>query len=602
MAKRKQARRHAEEQADPADGGAPASPSSSPPPSPGGRRLRGWLARIGLAIGIPVLLLLAVEGVLRVTGFGYDPHFFAHTEGTRWVGSNAEFGRTYFPAEIARKPVENLFRDPKPAGVYRIVLLGSSAAIGVPDAQFNFARILGVMLEQTYPGIRFQVIVAGITATNSHVLLPIAREAARYEPDLFLVYVGNNEVIGPFGIQADENGGAPGLGAIRSSIALRRTKLGQLVQTIGASVAGQDVEDGNWRGMEAYLDHHVRHDDSRLDRIAANYEQNLRDICGVGLDAGASVVVCTVASNLADSPPFGSRHRPDLDEAAQQQWEEAYRAGEALLQEGDVEQALQAFRYAETIDGTYAALQFRIGQCHERLQQAAPALKAFQLARDLDTLRFRTDDRLNDLARGVVAGVGSPRVLLADCQRALETGVREVDDIPGKELFFEHVHMTFLGNHAIARAIFPVVAGALPPAIAQRGPERPRPPTPEACAAALAYTPWNEYRMIEQVVRLMLPHPPFTGQIDHRQTMGYWQGELAALREESSGEQARRIGEAYVAAARARPDDVLLQLGYARLLQESGNTPAAEDLLRRLLERLPAKSPLATAGLVEATM
>ena len=39
-----------------------------------------------------------------------------------------------------------------------------------------------------------------MAAINSHVVLPIAKDAARYEPDLFVVYLGNNEVIGPFSV------------------------------------------------------------------------------------------------------------------------------------------------------------------------------------------------------------------------------------------------------------------------------------------------------------------------------------------------------------------------------------------------------------------
>ena len=38
-----------------------------------------------------------------------------------------------------------------------------------------------------------------MTAINSHAVLPIARECARHEGDLWIVYMGNNEMIGPFG-------------------------------------------------------------------------------------------------------------------------------------------------------------------------------------------------------------------------------------------------------------------------------------------------------------------------------------------------------------------------------------------------------------------
>ena len=378
---------------------APPATSTSRPPS----RWRTWLGRATLAVGVPVLFLLGIEGVLRVSGFGYDPHFFVRAEDSSVVGSNVEFGLGYFPKAIVRQPVENLFRQPKPAATYRIFLLGSSAAIGVPDAAFDFARVLGAMLDQTFPGTRFEVVITGLTATNSHVVLPIARECTRYDPDLFLLYVGNNEVIGPYGIQTDRRGRAPGLRTIRTGIALRKTKLGQLLQGIVERGSGQDEAYKEWRGMEMYSDTHVRSGAPELERIYANYRRNLEDICRTAGDAGADIVVCTVASNLVDSPPFGSLHREDLTDAELRDWNTFYRAGEAYYQEGDHANALEQFRRAAAIDDTHAALHFRMGQCHVHRGELEPALDELRRARELDTLRFRADDRLNAIVREVVA-------------------------------------------------------------------------------------------------------------------------------------------------------------------------------------------------------
>ena len=38
-----------------------------------------------------------------------------------------------------------------------------------------------------------------MVAINSHVALPIARQCAERQPDLLVVHLGNNEVVGPFG-------------------------------------------------------------------------------------------------------------------------------------------------------------------------------------------------------------------------------------------------------------------------------------------------------------------------------------------------------------------------------------------------------------------
>jgi len=586
--------------ASPAPSASPAAAAPDPGPS---RRPPLWAARLLLMLGVPALLLLAAEGALRLTGFGYDPDFFAGAEGSSYVGSNVEFGRSWFPEAIARKPVENLFRDPKPTGTYRIFLLGSSAAIGVPEAAFNFARILGVMLEETFPGTRFEVITTGITATNSHVVRPIAEECARYQPDLFLLYLGNNEVIGPYGVQAsDEDGGGPGTAAIQAGTALRRTKLGQAIQLLGQRVAGNDEAPARWQGMERYLDQQVRLGDPRLDRIYANFERNVQAICDAATGAGADIVVCTVASNLADSPPFGALHRPDLTDAQRAAWQERFTAGERALAAGDTSAALAHYEAAAAIDDTHAEVVFRIGQALAARGDVGGAVRQLRRARELDTLRFRADDQLNDILRRVVQRQDHPGVHLADCQRALEMGLRDVDQIPGNELFFEHVHLTFAGNWSLAAAAFRTVVAALPAEIRRQGPGRPAPPPPAVCAQALAYTPWNEYTMIDHVLRMLLPGPPFTGQLDHAQTVAHWEARLAELRQARDQEQAQRIYDQYVAAVRARPDDVLLQIKFIMLLSAGGNDRMAQDRLRQLVARLPESSPLVRSGLVPATM
>ena len=97
--------------------------------------------------------------------------------------------RTPIPAILAAKP----------AGKVRIFVLGGSAAMGTPDPSFNFGQILGVMLREQYPGVQFEVVNGAMTAINSYVVREIARDCAAREPDLFVVYMGNNEVIGPYG-------------------------------------------------------------------------------------------------------------------------------------------------------------------------------------------------------------------------------------------------------------------------------------------------------------------------------------------------------------------------------------------------------------------
>ena len=85
----------------------------------------------------------------------------------------------------------------------------------------------------------------------------------------------------------------------------------------------------------------------------------------------------------------------------------------------------------------------------------ATAQKEFAAARDVDALRFRCDSRLNDIIRQEAKG----DIALTDGERALAEA--SPDGIPGHDLFYEHVHLTFLGNYVLARTITEAVEHAL---------------------------------------------------------------------------------------------------------------------------------------------
>ena len=81
----------------------------------------------------------------------------------------------------------------------RIFVFGESAAEGDPQPVFGLPRMLQAMLSLRYPGVRFEVVNAAMTAINSYAVLPIARDCANADGDIWVIYMGNNEVVGPFG-------------------------------------------------------------------------------------------------------------------------------------------------------------------------------------------------------------------------------------------------------------------------------------------------------------------------------------------------------------------------------------------------------------------
>src|SRR5207244_13338225 len=134
-------------------------------------------------------------GALRLSGFGYPTGFFLRNPaGPRGTFiENQRFGWRFFPRQIARAPDPLLVSQRKPENSVRIFVLGESAALGDPEPAYGFGRILEVLLEGRYPGRHFEVLNVSMTAINSHVILPIARDCAPLGADFWIIYMVNNE-------------------------------------------------------------------------------------------------------------------------------------------------------------------------------------------------------------------------------------------------------------------------------------------------------------------------------------------------------------------------------------------------------------------------
>jgi hypothetical protein len=131
-----------------------------------------------------------------------------------------------------------------------VVVLGESAAQGVPAPQFGFAAQLRAQLRSRYPGRAVEVINTGIVAINSHAVYQIARQMADLSPDAFVVYMGNNEVVGPYGPGCAYLSEMPPLWVIRLSIWVKSTRTGQLVNAAVGAFPGAAIRPPNgeeWR-------------------------------------------------------------------------------------------------------------------------------------------------------------------------------------------------------------------------------------------------------------------------------------------------------------------------------------------------------------------
>lgn len=539
--------------------------------------MRLWVFRIVTAVAIPVLLLLAVEGCLRLFGFGYRSDFTVPctVQNQKAFCDNDHFTWQFFPPGLFRLPPAFAMPAEKQAGTFRIFVVGKSAAVGIPEPAYSFGRYLEVMLRDRFPSVHFEVVNTAITSVNSHVLLPAVRDLARRDGDLFILYIGNNEVVGPYGggTTLTRQGGS--LALIRAGIALNSTRLGQLLGGgLRAIATGNTPQE--WQGMRMFLDQQVPADAPALAQVYENLQGNLRDIVAAAQSSGVPVLISTVGVNLKDSAPFGSLHRADLTQEQLKAWDLTMREGAALEDARKQGEALDRYLKAAAIDDRYAELQYRIGRVYSALGKFTEAQKRFALARDLDTLRFRADSRINEITRSVAKAAG-PGVELIDGERLFAEA--SPHGIPGRELFYEHVHMNPHGNYLLARALFPRVAALLPEDVRHKAATLELPSEEEA-DRLLALTA-HDQRRVAGTVAAWLSQPPFTGRLDNDE-------EVQAMRQEASGEEKpEETSAAYRAAIDKAPDDRWLHFNYGLALEPRDPAAAASEF-RRALELLPS--------------
>ena len=546
-----------------------------------------WLFRVAAVVLLPLLSFGALELGLRIFGYGNPADFFVKIKGRDAYTINPQFGWRFFPPEIARRPEPCSLPARKDAHTFRIFVLGESAAMGIPEPAFGFGRILEVMLRNRYPGIRFEVVNAAMTAINSHVILPIARDCAGRDGDLFILYAGNNEVVGPYGAGTVFQAYSPSLSLIRAGVWAKSTRIGQWVENLMRWSVRRDQGFTEWQGMGMFLHHQVPADDPRLEKIYQHFQKNLTDICEVARGRGGQVIVCTVATNLKDSAPFASAHRPALTPSDMAEWERLYRSGIALAESGQHARAIEAFLKAVPFDDRFADLPFRLARSYLAMGLFEEARAHFIQARDLDALRFRADTRINEIIRQVAGQREVQGIFLIDAARAFD--LNGETPIPGQELFYEHVHLNFDGNTLLARTIFERVSQILQAKFGDRVQAPATPPSKDLCQELLALTDWNQYRMQAQMAEMM-EHPPFTHQLDTERDRLQRYGALKAFRLKRvfpAALQKAQAQQVYLKAVERDPEDLSFRQGFIHLLQERRDYAAAAAQCRTLLERIP---------------
>lgn len=552
-------------------------PAQHPAPPLSARKL--WCFRLIALIGVPLLLVCLLESSLRLAGFGYPTAFLlkSSNHSVNTFVQNDQFGWRFFGPRLARSPEAISIPRQKPTDTIRIFVFGESAAYGDPQPRFGLPRMLDAVLGMRHPDRKFEVVNAAMTGINSHVILPLARDCEQAHADVWVIYMGNNEVVGPYGAGTVFGSRAAPLPLIRASVALEGTRVGQLLEELRGAARSAGSGSGEWEGMRMFVNFKLAAEDAHLGAVYENFQRNLKDIIAAGQNSGAKIVLSTVGVNLKDCAPFASLHRPGFSGTQSNEWQRLFAEGCKAQESGNLAQATADFDQAEQLDNSFAELRFRHGQCVLALNNVSAAQKEFVAARDLDALRFRCDSRLNEIIREEARD----NVRLADGERALAEA--SSNGIPGADLFYEHVHLTFEGNYVLARAIAESIEQVMTLSQAARWPDI------SECAQSLGFTTRDQQTAISTILG-RLADMPFTFQANHNQQVSRLAEAARSIPPANSAASLRGAQAVTEIALKRRADDPALWEQLGEIKQALGDYAGAVAAARYSLDLVPSNA------------
>lgn len=351
------------------------------------------------------------------------------------------------PARLARA---------KPDGALRIAALGGSTTYGLfVGADAAFVAVLGAELAARTgrPVEALNLGCAGFASDRVAALLP---SALALDPDLVVVYVGHNEMLG--GAEGPTGRLTPALRLrawllARSALfawldhattrALRAAETERLREEVAVLEAGQIP---TFVPEEVPASQRVAPTPAFRAAAAARYRGNLVRIAETARAAGVPLLFALPVANLR-SPPGLAFHAPDF--AALREFEAALRAAAALREAGKHEDALAALDRAVALSPEHALAHFLRGDALRALGRDDAARAAWRRAIDLDGVTHRITTPLEQAFLDVVREQGVPWVDLRPLFHA------DLSDAGAARLFVDHLHPTAAGHAAIADALLP---------------------------------------------------------------------------------------------------------------------------------------------------
>lgn len=399
---------------------------------------------------LALVVLGGVEGTLRLAGYGGYPPTFKRV-GTLPDGSTLVFtdhgGPTsYFFANRSNPGTLDrvAFVMPKPANTVRVMVVGGSAAKGIPQPRgLAWSSFMREMLSDLWPEKKVEVINLGTTAVASYPALGIMTEALEFDPDLVVVWVGNNEFYGAYGVASLHSAGRSPV-MIRLVRASRSLALAQFIDRQLAPPEGAPSK----ALMEVMAGRsYIGPDDPARAAAARNLETFVGEMISRCKARSVPVVVCTPPANERDLAPLGAADLSSMEATERDRVRRLLEQSEAAIA-SDPAEAENVLNELVRLDPNHARAHYLMGRALSGLQRAEAAAEHFRRAVDLDPMPWRAPAQSVEAIRRAAMSGG---VALCDLQRAFRAASAEGSI--GWELMDDHVHPSLRGQELAARTV-----------------------------------------------------------------------------------------------------------------------------------------------------
>ncbi|MEE2843698.1 MAG: hypothetical protein VX761_04240 [Planctomycetota bacterium] len=419
---------------------------------------RSWRFRCA-AIGFGLVPFVLFEISLRILGIGavnetLDP-FIAINHPVSLFELNAE--QTQYQTVAARKRYfqEASFSKNKTDDTFRIFCLGGSTVQGRPFAvETSFTSWLKLQLEVADPNRKWEIVNCGGVSYASYRLLPILTEIMNYEPDLVVIYTGHNEFLEDrtYAHLRDPSGWQS-----ISQHAVRNIRTIHLVRETWHKITGDEVSTQQVSlatEVETILDQQSGLKSYQRDRtwqanVIEHFKFNIHKMIEICDSNRVPLYLCNPACNIRDCTPFKSAPTSGLDPATIQSIKQTKANISKQLKSRSVQPIRESAHRLTQLDPHNAATLFQAGLLLMDNGAGVAARDVLLRAKDEDICPLRILTVMNDFLTSVPSG---PALQVIDVQEhfAEQSPVQ----IPGDNLFLDHVHPTIRGHQLIAGYLF----------------------------------------------------------------------------------------------------------------------------------------------------